>query len=502
MNKKRIIWASVGVVLVIILGILPWFFGNMAHNKLEEQAATISEIPGYALTIREYDQGWFSSRALITYGFDQHMLDILEQSEQKSEMDQMMLELFRTGAEFEVDIAHGPVTFQNGISFALLSADGSLKGFDTDGYRDFQAQAAVPGFLNVEAEVSYLGATTLDMTSPKFTAVVTNDKGQEITITSGGLATKTTFSADITHYDTEGEMPLFTVTGTGETFILKKLSFEGSGDKVNDFIWLGEGETELGELSLTGPQGSFVASNFEIEYDLEQAGDNNIDFGMTLRLPQFLFAPDDNKITGLDLKDILVDMSLNRLDEGALTDYVKGIKQLTNNMNVGSPEEQQQIQMQTLQVINDAGRRLLLNSPELDIRELAFKMDGGSFDGDGMVKINAEGLDNAMILSMPGELTKRLDLDLTARFDQPLAEAFVLMGMKKQMAATGIDMGFMPPEQLKEAVSIQTSLMLQTYAQQGLIVAGEEKNTYQTRIQIKDGQQMVNGKAIQLPMGQ
>ncbi|WP_417318958.1 YdgA family protein [Emcibacter sp.] len=505
MNKKRIVWASAGgAILVVIFGILPWFFGNMAHKKLEEQAVVVSKLPGYTLTIQEYDQGWFSSRAVFNLGFDEHMLEVFEKSENKDNMDRTIMELFRHGMVFETDIAHGPVTFQDGINFALLTSKSNLQDFDTESFRIFKENSRIEYLLQGFSRVTYFGTIEGTFSSPAFSSRFTNPKGQEIVIDFGGFEGETTMEADLSYYDLEAVMPGVTISSQDGSFTIWTIRMEAEAERLNDYLWLGEGETSMKSVEFSAPgKAPFNLDKLKITYDMKKESDKDLSFALAFTIDKIAGKESAEATDEIIIEDIELDTVAHRLEIGALTEYVKGVQEVSSLMYQTTSPEEQKAQAEALaQVIGSAGQKLLLNSPELEIKALDFKFNGGSFDGDGVAKINAEGLTDAQALAVPEELTRRLDLDLTARFDQPLAEALVLMGMKKQMAASGMDMSALPPEQVKEAVGVQTSMMLQVYVQQGLIVAGEKENTFKSRIQIKDGQQMVNGKAIQLPMAQ
>ncbi|MFC7049376.1 DUF945 family protein [Emcibacter nanhaiensis] len=500
MNKKRIIWASVGIILIIIFALLPKFFGNLAHEKIEQQAATISEMPGYALTILEYDQGWFSSEALISYGLDQHTLEILEDSDDLDEADKFLLELFRHGARFRVNIAHGPVTFQNGIHFALLTLDSSLTEFEADAYQAFHESAGVDSFLEGTAAVSYFGTLSADVSSPAFTAEITPQKGPPATVKSGGFTSHTEFNADQTHYDLEALLKSFSLEAGDTVFDLQNIAVTASGDRLNDYIWLGTGSSTMERISVTAPDGGTVTiEGVDSTYTTDKMTEQTLSFDLKLSTGGISVsskAPVPNDVTFSDIK---LDAVIRNMDVAGLTEYVKGLSELEMDITGDMEQDQAVFEQKKKELISSAGLKLVLASPELEIRKLSLKFSDGNFAGVGLMNVNAEGLEKVDADLLPKILAQRLFLDSEVTFDQALAEQFTILGMKQQMAATGIDMSFMPPEQLQQAVSVQTSLMLQAYVQQGLITAGEEENTYQSRLQIRDGQQFINGRPIQLP---
>ena len=502
MTKKRIIWASVVVILVIIFGILPKFFGDMARQKIDEQIKIASDIPGYKMEISEYDQGWFSSRIVFSFGYDEHMLEILAKSEDKSKLDDTLLEFFKNGLHFESTVAHGPITFQNGVNFALLTSKSHLKDFENEGYLAFKQQAGIDHLLEEFSTVSYFGTINSHFFMPAFSMVEEKEGGAISTVNVGGLEGKIEAPGDLSSYELDIVFRGASVVDANSTLEFGEMVLKGDAKKLNDYIYLGEGETTLDSIVYSSTtQAPFELKNLKMTYDMEQDSATDLSAELKLSLDRMVGRDGNLATDEFIIEEVEIDLKASRLHIEALTDYVKGVQESSRLMyGAEDPEEQQAYAREVLEIINAAGQKLLLNSPELDIRDLDFKFNGGSFDSDGTVTVNAEGLEDANLLSVPQELTKRLSLDANARFDQALAEAFVIMGMTKQAAAAGMDISAMPPEQLKQAVSVQTTLMMQAYVQQGLIVAGDKENTFKTRIQIKDGQQLINGKAIQLPM--
>ncbi|WP_138380214.1 YdgA family protein [Luteithermobacter gelatinilyticus] len=496
MTRKRLTLTSLLGVVVIILGVLPYFFGDKARETLEQQAAVISDIPGYALVIKDYEQGWFTSHVVFNFGFDAHTIEIMEESEAQNDAERVLLDLLKAGADFEATVAHGPVTFQNGLNFALLSLEGRLKDIDSQLYQDFRKLAGVPNFLNFHTVIAYNGVTTADVTSPAFKAALPTNQEQQITIESGGLTSHTTVNADVTHYVTEAKMPLFKFEATEGGIMLKDMYLSMQADRLNDYLWLGQGETEIGEITaLVAGKSSFSLKNLKTTHEINRESDDTLQASLKMTLSQA--GAGGNNVT-----DGILDLTFNRLDIDGLTRYVEEIQAISLTEDDQPPLTEEEIAQKTMDIISRTGFLLAQRSPEMSINSLKFKFGEGNFAGIGTVALKGEGLKKLETLNDPQTLLSRLAVDLTAGFDQALAEAIVTIGMKQQMAGTGIDMSHLPEEQLQQAVNIQTTLMLQTYVNQGLIVVDEENGLYNAHIEIKNGQQLINGKPLDIPLGQ
>ena len=95
------------------------------------------------------------------------------------------------------------------------------------------------------------------------------------------------------------------------------------------------------------------------------------------------------------------------------------------------------------------------------------------------------------------EINKRLTSRMNFKFDKALALAISGFGMKKQMAAAGMEISQMPKEQLDQAINVQTSMILQTYVTQGYFTV--DGDIYSTHFEMKDGQPLINDKALPVP---
>tara|TARA_R110002096_G_scaffold113779_4_gene247131 strand:- start:2547 stop:4034 length:1488 start_codon:yes stop_codon:yes gene_type:complete len=487
-NNKKVI----GLLLagVVFFGGAPYLVGDMARNTLQQQAEQISEIPGYALNIKSYDQGWFTSHAVITYGFDQHTLNIMQKdTADKSPEDDALLSLLKEGLTFDLNIAHGPVTFQNGINFALMTLDGKLQDINHEAYKTFKQKAQINSLMQLAAKVSYGGSTTIEMNSPAFKADYSDIAGQRLIIAYDGMTASTTINAAMDKYDAHVTLNKMNLENDKVKVVMGLIQADVSGDKLNDHLWLGKGTTTFTEMMIMMPTGNLQLKNLYSEYDLAKESEKALTLKALLSSKEF-------SIPQLSLKDVTLDIEANHLDLAAVTDYVKSIQALYKTED-GSPPTEQEIAVKTQRIATRVGEQLIKGSPEIIIKKLDFSMGNGRLQGTSKLNINGENLQNIKVLSDPVALNKRLINTTDITFDKPLATAIMELTMKQQMAAAGMDLSALPPEQLSQTVKVQTSMMLQQMVNQGYFT--QNGDTFNSHFEMKDGKRLINGKQLALP---
>ncbi|MBL4894072.1 MAG: YdgA family protein [Emcibacter sp.] len=489
MKNKKILGPVFFIVLILVVA--PYFIGKMAQEKIENHASQITQMPGYTLKITDYDQGWFTSHATLSYGFDEHTLNILNKSADKDvEFDTQTINALQEGLVFDITIAHGPVTFQRGISFSLLTMSGALRDIDHESYRLFKEKAKISSLLDLFATISYGGTASITLHSPAFKADYSDISGKKMIIDYAGMDIDATINAAFDTYEAKAHINRLSITMEDGTVILHEVVTHSSGDRLNDYIWTGNGTASIGEFNVTGPKNAtFSLRNFTSDYDFNKESDTALTLHWTSNAAAI-------ETSDVKLKDFQLDMDMNHLDLEAVTDYVKSINETYGTMNGEAPTpEKTAANMQAIAA--RTGEKLIKGSPELIIHHLNFLMDDGFFKGDGIFSINGEGLENIQELSDPLTLNKRLAAVTNIKFNKAMAQALTAVGLKKQLAAGGMDISAMPKEQLDQMISIQTSAALQTFILQGYLQS--EGDDYFAHFDMKDGKRLINGKPLAIP---
>ncbi|MCF8473695.1 MAG: YdgA family protein [Emcibacter sp.] len=491
MKNKKLIG-----LLAIIMGLLliaPYFTGNMAKETVEKQAEEISKIPGYVFKVISYDKGWFTSHVIMNYGFDEHTLNILEKSAEKgNDVDQQTMKALKDGITFDVTVAHGPVTLQNGLNFALLTLSGSLKDIDHEIYRDIKERTKINSPLTIFASVSYGGETTLNVQSPAFDIdYIDNITAEKFTLNFGGIFAKTHINSHFDQFESNLEIPHAQFTMPTGNISLEGMNAISNGIKVNDYLWLGNGNFSLKNLNFVEQKNdiSFSLNDFNTTYNLNKESDKNLAFQSNLNAENI-------KENDINLEKFHLDFSLSQLDIDAVTDYVKSINeayQTAENMTQTAEQTSEKI----VEIVKRVGDNLLKSSPKFIVHDLSFMMGNGIFKSDGKLFLNNENLENIPPLSDPSAimaLNKNINLSIFIAFDKTIAKSLAAIALKRQLTAGGVDMDKMPQEQFDQMIELQTSAALQNFTNLGyLIMNGED---YTTSFKMEKGQRSFNGKLL------
>ncbi len=477
-NKKILAFVA---LLVIIFGVAPYFLGNIAKDTIEKQAALISSAPGYTLEIREYDQGLFTSHAVVAYGFDQHTLNILEKSAKK-DSNKNVMNLLKDGFVFDLEIAHGPITFQNGINFALLTMVGQLASTESQ-----------PGeTLNLFSSVSYGGATEININSPSLKIDYSDMIKQKMVVGYSGINLEASINATADEYDLHFALDQLTLNMESASIVFEQMDLNADGEKINDYIWLGKGNTTAKKFKFNSTKDKNIALNldgFTTDYSFRKESDT----ALTMNLNSSV---SDVAISDIILKDFQFDMDINHLNIEAMTDYIKSIQEIYQNTD-GKTLDPKEFEEKTKNISTRVGEKVLKGSPELIINSYAFSIGDGSFNSDGKITFDGNGLENIQQLADPVVLNKRLTLVANVNFDKSLAKAITGIAMKKQMAAGGVDIASMPAEQLDQMIEVQTTTALQGFVNNGYIK--QDGKNYKANFEMQNGQRLINGKALAIP---
>ncbi len=489
MKNKKIL--SLVAVIILIFGVAPYFVGNTARENIEKQATLISQTPGYSLKVRDYQQGWFTSRAVLAYGFDEHTLNILGQSAKEAD-DNSIFNILKDGFVFEVNIAHGPVTFQNGVNFALMTMTGKLRDINHDAFRKIKEATKTDSFLNLFASVSYGGTTSIDMKSPGLKVDYSDMAGQKMIVDYSGINMQATINSALDEYNLHFNLDQLEMNLAEADIIFRQMVLNANGMKINDYLWLGSGETDAGEFTIRNPKARAMTvsfMDFGSEYNFRKESED----ALTMH-----WNSNGRKImaSGVELEDFNLNLDINHLNIDAVTDYVKAIQESYQTAD-NKPPTPEEIAANTQIIAARVGEKIIKGSPELVINNLAFTMGDGYYESKGTLSIDGEGLENIQQLSDPIALNKRLAVLVNINFNKALAKAITEIAMKKQMAAGGVDITTMPPEQLDQMIDVQTSAALQNFVSQGYFIQDGEK--YKTSFTMKDGQRLINAKPLPIP---
>ncbi len=504
MKNKKILGLIVGIILIFV--ITPYFIGNIAKKNFTELAKEISQIPGYSLEIQTYDQGWFSARAVISYGFDEHTLNILGASiDEQEDFDKDAYDFLKDGFVFDITIAHGPVTFQNGVNFALMSLSGTLQDIDHPEYYAIKENNSLASIFDIFASVSYLGNINFTASIPAFktdnaSEMAKNKNLKQIKMNFEGMNFQGNINSAIDEYTASFNLSGLSFQTSDASLSLKDIKGHANGYKVNELLWLGKGSTKLGHINFSEPMKniSFLVNDITSEYNLDKESETALTMYFSTRVSGFTSQArvSDFASQAIELKNIIVDMNINHISLEAITDYARSIQDSYQSQDGKTPTaEQTAANIQNIAA--RAGEKILKGSPELVINKLDFLMNDGFYKSRGILSFDGTTFENIAELSDPVALNKRLTITSNIAFDTPLAKAIATITLKKQLAAGGVDVASMPSEQIDQMINVQVTTALQTFINQGYLTQDGEE--YSLDLVVKDGVRLINGKPLAIP---
>lgn len=477
------------LVIVVLLAAVPYFVGTMARDNIEEQAKQFSQMPGYVLKISNYDQGWFTSQATISFGFDRHTLNILaETSPEDQEIDQKTMKALKQGLVFDVTIFHGPVIFHDGVHFALLALSGTFKDIDHKAYKIFKEKSGIDNLLALSAIVSYDGATEITAHSPAFKADYSDISGHKMIIDSSGMNFQARIDAGIDHYGVNIQINRLGIAMKDGKVILDQMAIHADGDRINDYLWTGNGTTSLGEFSIYQPKKvSLSLNDFTSDYSLAREGGKALTIHITSNARTIIAGE-------VKVKDFQLDLDLKHLDMAAIGDYMKSVQE-PYQLADGTAPTPEQTAANIEKIAARVGERLIKFSPELAVNNLKLKLNGGVLESDGVLSINGKGLKNIQQLSDPVALNKRLMSRVSLKFDKNMARAIIALNFRKRLSKA--DRERLTKKQLDQLVTARTTALLQNFVTQGYL--RQEGDNYSTLFEMQNGQRMINGKSLPIP---
>lgn len=464
MKNKKILIALISVAAVLFL-MAPYFMGILAKNKIDQHSEILSNIPGYVFKVKTYEKGWFTSEAVISYGFDQHTLEIMKGKSPLNEENKAILDALEKGLIFDISIAHGPVTFQNGVDFSLFSLDGNVR--DGDLVNILKITTDWP-LLTLDGDVSYAGNMTFNLTGSSFT-VSNKDKMQDLTFK--GMKFTANINRDISHYFIQGKLNGLQVTTSNATMVVQNIRIESEADRLNDFLWVGKGTSTIEEVSTSNSGTSlFSLKDFFSSYTIGKQDDVSLQATIDLKIAQ-------TNIPHLNLENIKTNLKISNIDIAGLTDYVRAVYDIR-------PEE-----------LSLVGLKMIQRSPEMTVKNIHFEIGDSAFDSTGKFSLDGKGIDS--IDHMRKTLKKSYKADVSVSFDKGIAEQLTLFSLRQKMRALKSQSSSPTEEQLVQMAQMQTGLALQSSVQQGLLNLDGE--LYRSHIEIKEGKTLINGKEMKVP---
>lgn len=465
MKKKYIVLA----VVIILIAAIPFAMGMLVQNEFEAQLEKIAEYPGYKIEVTEYNRGLLNSTAKVRVAYDVAVPETGEEFEKK------FAAAIQEGVLVNFDIDHGPLLskpgFGPGFSYTVITLDDS-QGFVQEAEKLF----GVDELVTAEARVELGGAGKGFMQIP---ALNYSEEGK--TFSFGGANIDFELEDFGKKYNSKGSIAAFNFQSDIGQIESSPIVVSGEGEYGNSLYGTGTFKGEMAFLKISGDKQAAVEDiKLDVAVTAPEAGLMDVAYKIELA-----------KVSGSDLphelKDTIIDIAVHNIRESAVTKLSE----------LGSPDfSDPEAAMAYQQKTNAAMTELLAGSPELEIKEFAFK-----FGEDAWMDLKGK-------LSIDGEIAGKPEAQgnpfmlipaITANYTANLSESMVAMAVQQYLTQQFADSG-MSPEEIEEITANQeqqTSMMIGQFVATGFLQKTDVG--YRVETSFKSGELLVNGNPIPMP---
>jgi uncharacterized protein YdgA (DUF945 family) len=473
---KRAPIIVVGIILIVLLG-APLVIGTMTENGFRQQTGIYTQNPALITNIDSYDRGWFSSRAEVGIRLSENSLAELDLLGD----DPFSLMLREYTLPIIVEIAHGPLLFNDGLAFG---------------------SAGIKAYVEPESELATLATQVLAM------PYLFEFRGK------GGFGSGFQF---------EGEIPPFE-NALGEA------SYSSSGLEFSGVMQAGDTELHavLETASYQSPLESMLLEGFRIDGDYDFRRGQLPMSDAEFRLERFIAS---NPLLGarplLSLEGLAIGGTMSENDDGSFVDmqvfyrlanmeaaglFAVSDFDLTVDLNhlesrsAARLYEAYNQQMATspdqpdLSALITPLEQLLADEPTVTIDPLRFSMSGGDFNGTANLALDMDALPGGRLTDLldPLVVLQALQMEVDLDASKTLVEYLGGLLLEQQLAfMTGPDGQPLTAEEIQSMADAQLNLMLTGLTAQGLLV--DDGDRYSTSIEVANGTAVANGQP--LPLG-
>jgi len=472
---KKVILVLVVLIALLALG-LPGIIGGSTQANLEGRIAELDENPVLALRVADYDRGWFSSHARVEISLDESYLELLNTAGQVDFDDGVDGEILGGEAiSVNVELAHGPIAFLDGICFCFSRVHARLDDSDeivamvTD-------ELGMPYLAELNGQVSYAGTFSFTSNIPPIEYL--DESGQ---LSFSGLTADGSLSGPDLLVDATAQRLLIDADGSTATF--ENFALNGDSSRINHILWAGDFSATLERVSIADAlagSGSIDIGGLRMEgnVDLNDTGellDATVTYAAdSVSVPQEALALSDTELT----------VRFANLSVTAMTDYYE----IMLNLDVADPAS-------ATMALPPVITRLLENNPSVALDPIRFTLNDESLVAAISLR-TVNGDRGGIDLTNPMMLLGMFEASANLTAAKPLLENLATQAAMAQLGT--LDESQIPNDQdLESMAQAQTQLMIATFLGQGYII--DDGENYTTEIEYSNGEVRVNG--MPLPLG-
>jgi uncharacterized protein YdgA (DUF945 family) len=426
--------------------------------------------PAMDFEIKDYERGWFKSRATIEVKPSEAYR---QTAGAQNPMMQMILS--QASAPFELELGHGPVLTLNGVGVGSYAVKATLDPA-TEWVQMAMTNLNVPYVFELRGRTGFGSGFRFEGDIPSFETNV-----QDQTVSFSGL----TFSGHTNGRETtfESNSDRLALQSTFMNLALEGLGLTGDFERNDNGMSFGTARLGVGRFVAINPllgTGEVIAlDNLGVSASTALNDAGNIDYGIVYEAGSMQIQDSPN------FADVAVGVTLLNLDFAAFEQLSQMASQ---SSTLGDPNV---LAMQMLPLFD----QIVATGPGLSLDPVRLSMDGGLLTGTISATIDPASLPTgqAMDLADPNVLSAAVKANLAMTASKAMLIDLIAMNLRPQLA---FSMPTATETQLETVSKQQAEQMIQGIVAQGMVAdAGDD---YSTTIVLESGIATVNGNPIPL----
>eukprot|EP00903_Cladosiphon_okamuranus_P004392 g4390.t1 len=395
---------------------------QQVESSLQDYLVQIDELPMYTVEVVEYERGYLSSKATISFGLEQ---DIVESIALDFELgDDADFARIAEGIDVYLDTAHGPLLTKHGLSVGWADMTAVFDRATYPQYAAFFDAIGQDRPLAWSMHVDLMGSGWTKSEIPDIDATI-EEEGEQARFVLKGNDGITTFTDFGLFMETKGSIEEMSVTIGAEqnaVFALRDMRID-SEFTLDNSIWMGFGSMEagIGSIELSTDQVNFDAEDTVLHAIISQG-----------RLPDSISIRESIRIetadfNGYEIKNAVFAFAYQNLSKALLEGYMTDRTLQTER----DPEKLNQHMKEYYEpLLKDA----LRYDPGFDLESVAFQSDNGSLDASASIAIDSAKLGADIDLQNPFALLPALTAFADVDISENLLKSILLLKNKSDLS--------------------------------------------------------------------
>jgi uncharacterized protein YdgA (DUF945 family) len=460
---KKLVVAVLAIIAVALVA-LPEIYGRLTEAQVKARVASING-GLWSAEIKSYERSWFRSHAVIDLALSPAYAEQLALAGPDATLGNLPL---GGRLPIAIEVAHGPVAVLDGVylgwSKVVARPDHSAPQIAA-----LEQQLGVPQLFEFRSSTSFLGATSFEAEVPKFDLPV-----ETASVHFSGASAAGTVRGN--HVKSDGHIDSIEVSSPTGRMALSGLRAEIDSELRSQALMLGTVTAEIDSVSFADESlGSTVFDAAKIKLGSSVTVDaSGARLGMNVNYDIASMTVADVKLT-----DASIGVAFRNVDVAAYQAYQEAAAQVVRSRDPS--------------LLQPAVMRLIASRPTLAVEPIRVLADGELFEARIELTPNERATTDPTAFADPTQLAAAFDgsaqIDISRRLAERIAQQVLRMQLGSNPAITA--------EQLEATVTAQSGAVLLMLAGQGIIEASG--TGYRAKVELANGQLMLNGRPMPLP---